>query len=147
MANREYTLSLHILVRIPSARCLNSVHLITRKPIIKVSSSHSTYQERMENELLKRLVAIIARFDQGILDAPGNIGIDKPAIREAKLILSSDDDTSFVYDLNHNDVAEIVGQFSLFKKGEDDVVTPIPISSFVQEGNIEGIATKDILLN
>ena len=101
----------------------------------------------MENELLKRLVAIIARFDQGILDAPGNIGIDKPAIREAKLILSSDDDTSFVYDLNHNDVAEIVGQFSLFKKGEDDVVTPIPISSFVQEGKIEGIEVKDILLN
>ena len=101
----------------------------------------------MENELLKRLVAIIARFDQGILDAPGNIGIDKPAIREAKLILSSDDDTSFVYDLNHNDMAEIVGQFSLFKKGEDDIVTPIPISSFVQEGKIEGIEVKDILLN
>ena len=101
----------------------------------------------MENELLKRLVAIIARFDQGILDAPGNIGIDKPAIREAKLILSSDDDTSFVYDLNHNDVAEIVGQFSLFKKGEDDVVTPIPITSFILEGKIEGIDTKDILLN
>jgi len=99
----------------------------------------------MENELLKRLVAIIARFDQGILDAPGNIGIDKPAIREAKLILSSDDDTSFVYDLNHNDAAEIVGQFSLFKKGEDEVVAPIPISSFVKEGKIEGIATKDIL--
>ena len=39
----------------------------------------------MENELLKRLVAIVARFDQGILDAPGNVGIDKPAIREAKL--------------------------------------------------------------
>jgi len=101
----------------------------------------------MENELLKRLVAIIARFDQGILEAPGNIGIDKPAIREAKLILSSDDDTSFVYDLNHNDAAEIVGQFSLFKKGEDEVVTPIPITSFIQEGKIEGIATKDILLN
>ena len=101
----------------------------------------------MENELLKRLVAIIARFDQGILDAPGNIGIDKPAIREAKLILSSDDDTSFVYDLNHNDAAEIVGQFSLFKKGEDEVITPIPITSFIQEGKIEGIATKDILLN
>ena len=31
----------------------------------------------MENELLKRLIAIIARFDQGILDAPGDIGIDK----------------------------------------------------------------------
>ena len=101
----------------------------------------------MENELLKRLVAIIARFDQGIIDAPGNIGIDKPAIREAKLILSSDDDTSFVYDLNHNNEAEIVGQFSLFKKGENDIISPIPISSFVQEGNIEGIATKDILLN
>ena len=101
----------------------------------------------MENELLKRLVAIIARFDQGIVDAPGNIGIDKPAIREAKLILSSDDGTSFVYDLNHNDAAEIVGQFSLYKKGEDDVVTPIPISSFVQEGKIEGIEVKDILLN
>ena len=101
----------------------------------------------MDNELLKRLVAIIARFDQGIVDAPGNIGIDKPAIREAKLILSSDDDTSFVYDLNHNDAAEIVGQFSLFKRGEEDVVTPIPISSFVQEGNIEGIEVKDILLN
>ena len=101
----------------------------------------------MENELLKRLIAIIARFDQGILDAPGNIGIDKPAIREAKLILSSDDDTSFVYDLNHNDAAEIVGQFSLFKKGEDEVVTPITISSFVQEGKIQGIEIKDILLN
>ena len=101
----------------------------------------------MDNELLKRLVAIIARFDQGITEAKGGEGIDKPAIREAKLILSSDDDTSFVYDLNHNDVAEIVGQFSLFKKGEDEVVTPIPISSFVQEGNIEGIAMKDILLN
>ena len=101
----------------------------------------------MDNELLKRLVAIIARFDQGILDAPGNVGIDKPAIREAKLIISSDNDTSFVYDLNHNDAAEIVGQFSLFKKGEDKVVTPIPLSSFVQEGNIEGIPTKDILLN
>ena len=70
----------------------------------------------MENELLKRLVAIIARFDQGIIDAPGNIGIDKPAIREAKLIINSDHDTSFVYDLNHNDAAEIVGQFSLYKK-------------------------------
>ena len=101
----------------------------------------------MENELLKRVIAIIARFDQGILDAPGNIGIDKPAIREAKLIISSDNDTSFVYDLNHNDAAEIVGQFSLFKKGEDDVITPIPISSFVQEGKIEGIEVKDILLN
>ena len=101
----------------------------------------------MENELLKRLIAIIARFDQGITEAKGGEGIDKPAIREAKLILSSDDDTSFGYDLNQNDAAEIVGQFSLFKKGEDDVVTPIPISSFVQEGTIEGIATKDILLN
>jgi len=101
----------------------------------------------MENQLLKRLIAIIARFDQGLTDAEGGAGIDKPAIREAKLILSSDDDTSFVYDLNHNDAAEIVGQFSLYKKGEDDVITPIPISSFVQEGNIEGIAVKDILLN
>ena len=101
----------------------------------------------MENELLKRLIAIIARFDQGITEAKGGEGIDKPAIREAKLILSSDDGTSFVYDLNHNDAAEIVGQFSLFKRGEEDVVTPIPISSFVQECNIEGIATKDILLN
>ena len=101
----------------------------------------------MENELLKRLVAIIARFDQGIFDAPGNIGIDKPAIREAKLIINSDQDTSFVYDLNHNDAAEIVGQFSLFKKGEDEVITPIPITSFIQEGKIEGIEVKDILLN
>ena len=101
----------------------------------------------MENDLLKRLIAIIARFDQGLTDAKGGEGIDKPAIREAKLILSSDDDTSFVYDLNHNDAAEIVGSFSLYKKGEDDVVTPIPISSFVQEGKIEGISTKDILLN
>ena len=54
----------------------------------------------MENELLKRLIAIIARFDQGLTDAEGGAGIDKPAIREAKLILSSDDDTSFVYDFS-----------------------------------------------
>ena len=101
----------------------------------------------MENELLKRLVAIIARFDQGIIEAPGDIGIDKPAIREAKLIINSDQNTSFVYDLNHNDAAEIVGQFSLFKKGKDEVVSPIPLSSYVQEGNIEGLAVKDILLN
>ena len=101
----------------------------------------------MENELLKRLIAIIARFDQGLTTAEGGAGIDKPAIREAKLILSSDDDTSFVYDLNHNDAAEIVGQFSLFKKGEDEVITPIPISSLVQEGKIQGIEIKDILLN
>ena len=101
----------------------------------------------MENDLLKRLIAIIARFDQGLATAEGGEGIDKPAIREAKLILSSDDNTSFVYDLNHNDAAEIVGQFSLFKKGEDEVVTPIPITSVIQEGKIEGIATKDILLN
>jgi len=101
----------------------------------------------MTNELLTRLIAIIARFDQGLTEAKGGEGIDKPAIREAKLILSSDDDTSFVYDLNHNDAAEVVGQFSLFKKGEDKVVTPIPITSFVHEGKIEGIDTKDILLN
>ena len=101
----------------------------------------------MENDLLKRLIAIIARFDQGITEAEGGEGIDKPAIREAKLILSSDDDTSFVYDLNHNDAAEIVGQFSLFKKGEDEVVTPIPLAGLVQDGKIEGIDTKDILLN
>ena len=101
----------------------------------------------MENQLLKRLIAIIARFDQGITEAKGGEGIDKPAIREAKLILSSDDNTSFVYDLNHNDAAEIVGQFSLFKKGEDEVVTPIPLAGLVQDGKIEGIATKDILLN
>jgi hypothetical protein len=101
----------------------------------------------MTNELLTRLIAIIARFDQGLTEAKGGEGIDKPAIREAKLILSSDDDTSFVYDLNHNDAAEVVGQFSLFKKGEDEVVTPIPIAGFVNEGKIEGIDTKDILLN
>ena len=101
----------------------------------------------MENELLKRLIAIIARFDQGLTAAEGGAGIDKPAIREAKLILSSDDNTSFVYDLNHNDAAEIVGQFSLFKKGEDEVVTPIPLAGLVQDGKIEGIDTKDILLN
>ena len=101
----------------------------------------------MTNEIFTRLIAIIARFDQGITEAKGGEGIDKPAIREAKLILSSDDDTSFVYDLNHNDAAEVVGQFSLFKKGEDEVVTPIPIAGFVNEGKIEGIDTKDILLN
>ena len=101
----------------------------------------------MENQLLKRLIAIIARFDQGITEAKGGEGIDKPPIREAKLILSSDDNTSFVYDLNHNDAAEIVGQFSLFKKGEDEVVTPIPLAGLVQDGKIEGIDTKDILLN
>ena len=101
----------------------------------------------MENDLLKRLIAIIARFDQGITEAKGGEGIDKPAIREAKLILSSDDNTSFVYDLNHNDAAEVVGQFSLFKKGEDQVVTPIPLVGLVQDGKIEGISTKDILLN
>jgi hypothetical protein len=101
----------------------------------------------MTNEIFTRLIAIIARFDQGITEAKGGEGIDKPAIREAKLILSSDDNTSFVYDLNHNDAAEVVGQFSLFKKGEDDIVTPIPITSFIQEGKIEGIDTKDILLN
>ena len=101
----------------------------------------------MENDLLKRLIAIIARFDQGLTEAKGGEGIDKPAIREAKLILSSDDNTSFVYDLNHNDAAEIVGQFSLFKKGEDEVVTPIPLAGLVQDGKIEGISTKDILLN
>ena len=101
----------------------------------------------MENDLLKRLIAIIARFDQGLTEAKGGEGIDKPAIREAKLILSSDDNTSFVYDLNHNDAAEIVGQFSLFKKGEDDNVTPIPLAGLVQDGKIEGISTKDILLN
>ena len=101
----------------------------------------------MQNEVLNKLVAILARFDQGLTSAKGGEGIDKPAIREAKLILSSDDDTSFVYDLNHNDAAEIVGQFSLFKKGEDKVVSPIPISSLVQEGKIEGISMKDILLN
>ena len=101
----------------------------------------------MENQLLKRLIAIIARFDQGITEAKGGEGIDKPAIREAKLILSSDDNTSFVYDLNHNDAAEIVGQFSLFKRGEDEVVTPIPLAGLVQDGKIEGIDTKDILLN
>ena len=101
----------------------------------------------MTNEIFTRLIAIIARFDQGITEAKGGEGIDKPAIREAKLILSSDDNTSFVYDLNHNDAAEVVGQFSLFKKGEDEVVTPIPISSFVGEGKIQGIEIKDILLN
>ena len=36
---------------------------------------------------------------------------------------------------------------SLFKKGEDEVITPIPISSFVGEGKIQGIEIKDILLN
>ena len=101
----------------------------------------------MTSKILTRLIAIIARFDQGITEAEGGEGIDKPAIREAKLILSSDDDTSFVYDLNHNDAAEIVGQFSLFKKGEDEVVTPIPLAGLVQDGKIEGIDTKDILLN
>ena len=85
--------------------------------------------------------------NQGITEAKGGEGIDKPAIREAKLILSSDDNTSFVYDLNHNDAAEVVGQFSLFKKGEDQVVTPIPLVGLVQDGKIEGISTKDILLN
>ena len=40
----------------------------------------------MENDLLKRLIAIIARFDQGLAAAEGGEGIDKPAIREAKLI-------------------------------------------------------------
>ena len=101
----------------------------------------------MTNEILTRLIAIIARFDQGLTEAKGGEGIDKPAIREAKLILSSDDNTSFVYDLNHNDAAEVVGQFSLFKKGEDDNVTPIPLAGLVQDGKIEGISTKDILLN
>ena len=54
---------------------------------------------------------------------------------------------AFHFILGGDTVAEIVGQFSLFKKGEDDVVTPIPITSFIQEGKIEGISTKDILLN
>ena len=72
---------------------------------------------------------------------------NKTAQKDSLSTSGTDQDTSFVYDLNHNDAAEIVGQFSLYKKGEDDIVTPIPISSFVQEGKIEGIEVKDILLN
>ena len=101
----------------------------------------------MTNEILTKLITIIARFDQGITESKGGEGIDKPAIREVKLILSDDGNTSFVYDLNHNDAAEIVGSFSLLKKGEDEVVTPVPITSLVQDGKIEGIDSKDILLN
>jgi len=35
----------------------------------------------MTNDILTKLIAIIARFDQGIAEAKGGEGIDKPAIR------------------------------------------------------------------
>ena len=80
----------------------------------------------MENDLLKRLIAIIARFDQGLTDAEGGEGIDKPAIREAKLILSSDDNTSFVYDLNQTMQQRLLVNFPFLKKEKMKLLLRFP---------------------
>tara|TARA_Y100000816_G_C26098688_1_gene581881 strand:- start:2278 stop:2577 length:300 start_codon:yes stop_codon:yes gene_type:complete len=99
----------------------------------------------MQNNLLKKIVTILERFDKGLNEGSSGFGIDKPALRDAKVIIAADDETTFIYDLTHNDGAEIEGKFSLYHK-KDGILTPVPLPEIKTE-KIKGIDTSKILYN
>lgn len=99
----------------------------------------------MQNNLLKKIVTILERFDKGLNEGSSSFGIDKPALRDAKVIIAADDETTFIYDLTHNDGAEIEGTFSLYHK-KDGILTPVPLPEIKTE-KIKGIDTSKILYN
>ena len=61
----------------------------------------------MQNNLLKKIVTILERFDKGLNEGSSGFGIDKPALRDAKVIIAADDETTFIYDLTHNEIAYV----------------------------------------
>ena len=52
----------------------------------------------MHNPLLRRAIRTFEKFDEGLSNSEGFEGMTKPGLKHVKMMITADDDTSFMFD-------------------------------------------------
>ena len=92
----------------------------------------------MEDEILKKAIETLEKFGQAF-ETNGN---DKRKyVAEYKMMITADDGTSFIFEMEYNEEGELDSKFAVLQEDEDGELVPISLD---QEDSDE---IPNILLN
>ena len=92
----------------------------------------------MEYEILKKAIETLEKFGQAF-ETNGN---DKRKyVAEYKMMITADDGTSFIFEMEYDEEGELVSKFAVLQEDEDGELVPISLD---QEDSDE---IPNILLN
>lgn len=92
----------------------------------------------MEDEILKKAIETLEKFGQAF-ETNGN---DKRKyVAEYKMMITADDGTSFIFEMEYDEEGELVSKFAVLQEDEDGELVPISLD---QEDSDE---IPNILLN
>jgi len=105
----------------------------------------------MYNALIKRAVNTFKKFDEGMMNSEGSTEMDKPSLKHIKMMITADDDTSFIFDLDYDEKGDTKGAFTVLQKDAEGNVKQVPLENLKKskdESNEEDTEVpKGILLN
>ena len=92
----------------------------------------------MEDEILKKAIETLEKFGQAF----ETNGDDKRKyVAEYKMMITADDGTSFIFEMEYDEEGELVSKFAVLQEDEDGELVPISLD---QEDSDE---IPNILLN
>ena len=92
----------------------------------------------MEDEILKKAIETLEKFSQAF----ETNGDDKRKyVAEYKMMITADDGTSFIFEMEYDEEGELVSKFAVLQEDEDGELVPISLD---QEDSDE---IPNILLN
>ena len=69
----------------------------------------------MHNPLLRRAIRTFEKFDEGLSNSEGFEGMTKPGLKHVKMMITADDDTSFMFDCVYNKEGEVASNFAILQ--------------------------------
>ena len=92
----------------------------------------------MEDEILKKAIETLEKFGQAF-ETNGNA--KRKYVAEYKMMITADDGTSFIFEMEYDEEGELVSKFAVLQEDEDGELVPISLD---QEDSDE---IPNILLN
>ena len=83
-----------------------------------------------------------------MMNSEGTSEMDKPSLKHIKMMITADDDTSFIFDLDYDEKGDTKGAFTVLQKDAEGNVKQVPLEKLKKDKNEEDIDTPEgILLN
>ena len=101
----------------------------------------------MHNPLLRRAIRTFEKFDEGVSNSEGFEGMTKPGLKHVKMMITADDDTSFMFDCVYNKEGEVASNFAILQTDANGKVRQVPIELFKERSEKEEEVPDGVLLN
>jgi hypothetical protein len=87
----------------------------------------------MYNALIKRAVNTFKKFDEGMMNSEGSPEMDKPSLKHIKMMITADDETSFIFDLEYDEKGDTKGAFTVLQKDAEGNVKQVPLEKLKKD--------------